>query len=334
MKSKRFVLLLAGLLAVTLVAASCGPKEQASTKYKVAMIMTGPISDAGWNASAHRGLMEAKDKFGVEVAFTEMVQAPDYETVMRDYATKGYNLIIAHGFQLTDATLRVGASFPKVQFSIVNGTKVQAPNVSAFRNDSAQTGFIGGAVAGLLTKTNKVGIMVATKSANYQASMNGFQAGAKYVNPAVTVISAYTDTSEDISKGKEVARAMAEQGADFVACNANQVGLGSIDGAKQAGIKAVGFISDQNKVAPETVVASAMQRVDKIIVSVIEKGQKNELKPEITWVGVKEGVIGLSPFHNHDASVPQAVKDKLAEVLRDLANGSLRQRGILPTPLY
>jgi basic membrane protein A len=311
-----------------------GDVQSKEKPYRVAMIMTGPINDAGWNASAHDGLMKAHNELGVEVAFTENVAAPDYETTIRDYGDQGFDLIIAHGFQLTDATKNVAPDYPDQMFMVVNGSAVQEPNMGAFRFDSAQTGFVAGTLAGLLTKSNTVGIMVADKAPNYQASMDGFEAAAKYVNPAVKVLTAYTDTSSDIQKGKEIGVAMAEQGADILACNANQVGLGSIEAAKEKGINAIGFISDQSAVAPETIYASAIQDVSKLVQSIIKVGLEGELKPEVRLNGVNEGVIGPSPWHGHEANISQEVKDKLAEVLEGLADGSLREQGILPKPQY
>jgi len=310
------------------------PAVEEEKPYRVAMVMTGPINDAGWNASAHDGLMKAQKELGVEVAFTENVAAPDWETAIRDYGDQGYDLIICHGFQLTDATKNMAPDYPDQMFMVVNGSAVQEPNMGAFRFDSAQTGFVAGTLAGLLTKSNVVGIMVGDKAPNFQASMDGFVAAAEYVNPNVKVLTAYTDTTSDIQKGKEIGVAMVEQGADIIACNANQVGLGCIEAAKEKGIHAIGFISDQNSVAPETIYASAIQDVSKLVQNIIKVGLEGGLKAEVRLNGVNEGVIGPSPWHEQEGEIPQEVKDKLAEVLEGLADGSLREQGILPKPLY
>ncbi len=338
-KSMFFIaMLLIGFLMISGCSTEAGeetdPEDSESEPFKVAMVMSGPINDAGWNQSAHTGLMNAKEELGVEVAFSENVALPDFETALRTFGDQGYDLIIPHGFQLTDATLNVAADYPDQMFIIVNGSAVQEPNVGAFRFDSAQTGFVAGTLAGLLTDSKTVGIMVAEKAPNYQASMDGFEAAAKYVLPDVNVLKAYTDTSSDIQKGKEIALAMAEQGADIVACNANQVGLGSIEGAKEAGIHAIGFISDQSQVAPETVYISAIQNVSKLVYTIIEVGYNGGLKAEVKLNGVKEGVIGASPWHDHESEISQEVKDKLEEVLAKLSDGSLRDDGILPKPQY
>lgn len=92
------------------------PAVEEEKPYRVAMVMTGPINDAGWNASAHDGLMKAQKELGVEVAFTENVAAPDWETAIRDYGDQGYDLIICHGFQLTDATKNVAPDYPDQMF--------------------------------------------------------------------------------------------------------------------------------------------------------------------------------------------------------------------------
>lgn len=306
-------------------------KTQAPAKYRVATVLTGPINDAGWNESAYKGLKKAESKLGIEVAYTENVPQPDFETVIRDYADKGYNLIIAHGFEFTDAVKAVAPKYPKIQFAIINGSAAQEPNVASFRFDTPQVGFLAGAFAGLMTKTNVVGMIGGMKFPHIQDSLAGFEAGAKYVNPKVTVLKAYTDSWTDIPKGKETALAMADQKADWTATNANQVGLGSIEAMKQRGLHAVGYIDDQYNVAPGVVPVSAIQSVEDLVIKVIEMAKEKPLTPKTFLLGINDGVVRLSEYHQMDkGEIPQAAKDKMNEVIKGLKDGSLKSQGILP----
>ena len=163
MKQKRLIRLLAGIMLVLFAAAvlvGCGgvkKEEKGAAKpeatkaaYRVAMVLTGPINDAGWNESAYKGLLAAKDKFKVDVAYTENVPQPDFESVIRDYADKGYNLVILHGFEFSDVVKAVSPQYPKVTFAVVNGNGFQEPNMLSLRFNTPQTGFLAGAVAGLI----------------------------------------------------------------------------------------------------------------------------------------------------------------------------------------
>lgn len=341
MKKKIISLLIVVALVLSFVGcsdsatpAAKSSEEPEEKPFRVAMVMSGPINDAGWNESAYKGLMNAESELGVEVAYSENVAMPDFETAIRSFADQGYDLIIPHGFSFTDATLNVAPDYPEQFFIIVNGSAILEPNVGAFRSDSAQIGFIAGTLAGLLTESDMVGIMVASKTPNYQATMDGFEAAAKYVNGNVKVFKAYTDSNSDLQKGREIGLAMAEQGADIISCNANQVGLGSIEAAKTAGIHAIGFISDQYEVAPETVYASSILDISKLVFTIIKVGTEGGLTAEIRLNGVSEGVIGVSSWHQHENIVTPAMQNKLDEVIAGLEDGSLRKNGILLKPQY
>lgn len=347
MKQKRLIRLLAGIMLVLFAAAvlvGCGgvkKEEKGAAKpeatkaaYRVAMVLTGPINDAGWNESAYKGLLAAKDKFKVDVAYTENVPQPDFESVIRDYADKGYNLVILHGFEFSDVVKAVSPQYPKVTFAVVNGNGFQEPNMLSLRFNTPQTGFLAGAVAGLITKTNTVGMIGGTKLPHIQDGLKGFEAGAKYVNPKVKVLTGFTETMSDVAKGKEMAMAMIEQGADVVSGNANQASLGIIDAAKTKKIKAIGYISDQYNVAPDTVFVSAVQSVTFMIETIIGKAVKNEAKPALYLMGVNDNAIFLSDFHGNDSKLPAGAAEKLKEVIAKIKDGSLKQQGTLPKSIF
>jgi len=309
-------------------------KSAANKAFRVAMVMTGPINDAGWNESAYKGLMQAKEKYKVETAYTENVPQPDFESVIRDYADKGYDLIILHGFEFSDVVKQIAPQYPNVLFAVVNGDSFQEPNMLSLRFNTPQTGFLAGAVAGLITKTNVVGMIGGTKLPHIQDGLIGFEAGAKYVNPNVKVLTGFTETMTDVPKGKEMAMAMIEQGADIVGGNANQATLGVIDAAKTKKIKAIGYISDQYNVAPDTVFVSAIQSVTLMIDSIIKEAVNKEAKPALYLMGVNEGAILLSDYHGNDAKLPTGAKEKIQEVMAKIKDGSLKTQGILPKSVF
>jgi basic membrane protein A len=301
---------------------------------KVAMILSGPINDAGWNQSAYEGLKEAETKYKVEGAYTENVAQPDQQSVIRDYADKGYGLVICHGFQFSDAVKAVAPSFPNVTFAVVNGDSFQEPNMLSFRFNTPETGFLAGAVAGLSTKTNTVAMIGGTKAPHIVDALKGFEAGAKYVNPNVNAITGFTESDTDVAKGKEMAMAMIEKGADVISCNANQVGLGVIDAAKNKNIKAIGYISDQNKVAPDTVIVSSIQSVNFMVMNIVSKKVNNDVKPAVYLSGYNDGAIYLSDWHGNDKNLPAGAMDKINEILKGIKDGSLKEKGILPKSVF
>ncbi len=315
-------------------AGSTGSTAPAGGTTRVAMLLTGPINDAGWNESAYKGMTLAEEKFDIETAYSENIPQPDFEAVLRDYADKGYEIIICHGFEFSDAVKAVAPNFPDSMFCVVNGDSIQEPNMASFRFNTPQTGFLAGAAAGLLTKTNTVAMIGGTRMPHIEDSLKGFEAGAKYVNPEVSVITGFTETMTDVAKGKEMGMAYIEQGADVLCANANQAALGVIDAAKSKGVMDIGYVSDQYDVAPETIMVSSVQSVEFMVNAIIEKGVKGELSPELYLMGTVEGAIYLSDFHGHEDAFGEEGIAKLEEIYAGLKDGSLREQGLVPPSVF
>jgi basic membrane protein A len=297
-------------------------------KLKVAMLLGGPINDAGWNASAYDGLKLAEESMDIEIAYSENVAMPDAEAAMTDYAIAGYDLIIAHGFEFTDPAKNVAPDFTDSKFIVMNGAEAQAPNMGGYQFTTGESGFVGGYLAGLFTESNTVGIMVVNKTPKMELTKNAFVDAAKYVNPDVEVLTAYTDSWSDVAKGKEIALSMIEQGADIVACNANQVGLGSIEACKEKGIFAMGYVSDQHDVAPGTVLISVKQEVSKLVRVAIEDTLNGDFEPVVKSKGAAEGVISISPMYEYENKMTPEKQAMVDKMMSELADGTLAEMGL------
>lgn len=171
--------------------AACGSSSSGSTstekssasasdgksKLKVAMCLSGDINDAGWNQSAYEGLLEAADKYGIETAYTESIDQVNYESSLREYASAGYDLILAVGAEFSDACLAVGTDFPDVKFADFNGACEQEPNVASYRYTTTETGFLAGVISALLSDSGKVGYIAGSSAAHIQDAINAFKDG-------------------------------------------------------------------------------------------------------------------------------------------------------------
>jgi basic membrane protein A len=154
------------------------------------------------------------------------------------------------------------------------------------------------------------------------------------VNPNVKVMTGFTESMSDVAKGKEMAMAFIEQGADVLCANANQTALGAIDAAKSRGIKYIGYIDDQYAVAPETIMVSSIQSVQFMVATIIENGLKGTLKPELYLMGTADAAIYLSGFHGHEKDFPGGSVEKLQQIFEGLKDGSLRGRGLVPKSVF
>jgi basic membrane protein A len=330
-----FLVVAVGLIAV--VGAGCGKKEAGKTEgdaggtgesadtespgkdVKVALVLPGPISDGGWCASAYEALMAGAEKYGVQTAYSENVAMADFEETFRDYASKGYDLIIGHGFQFSDVALKVGEEFPNSKFAVVNAA-IEAPNVAGLEFSNEEAGYLVGALAGLMTKTNKIGFVGGLEIPSITGGANGYKAGAKAVNPDVEVYVSYAGSFEDVAKGKEMALAQINNGADVVFQFADAAGIGVIQAAQEKGVYAIGEPIDQRELAPDTVISSAIENVSSLVGLAIEAVVTDTFKGEMFYGTVANGVIDIGPYND---KVPQEVRDKIAQIRQDIIDGKI-----------
>lgn len=334
MKFKKLLSMFLIIIFVSL-ATGCDPNanggEEDSNGDKVALLLTGTINDAGWSESTYKGFAKAEEEFGFEGAYSENLQLPDFESAIRDYASRNFNVIVLSSADFSEVATKVSPDYPDVKFVLINGQEAMEPNLANYRPNTPEAGFIAGAFAGLITETNTVGIIGGKKLPPVEDATAGYIAGAEYVNSNVNVLTSYIDSFTDIAKGTEATLAMVETGADVVTPNTGQAAFGTIEVAKTRGIYAVGYIEDQYEVAPGTVPFSAIQDVGAIVYLGIKDVMEDTFKPELVLVGAKDDVIKLSDFYEMgDEEVPQDVQDKMKELYEGIVDGSLKEEGILP----
>lgn len=338
---KAVTLLVITLFVFGFVLAGCGgakqeaaqpednSQQEAPEKLKVAMLLPGPISDQGWNATAYNGLKLIEENLGAEIAYTENVAQSDFEEVFRGYATQGYDIIFGHGFQFGDAAMKVAPEFPEVKFIITSTDISQAPNVASLNNDNTQQGFLAGVLSALLTESKIVGAVGGMEIPSIKAYMDGFVAGVKYIDPNIKALTTYVGDFKDAAKAKEVALAMINQQADVLNHDADAAGLGVIDAAKAKGVKVLGAISDQYELAPEVMVSSALSDLTLAFEVITKQILEGSFEAKMYVFGVTEGTVGLAPYHDFEDKIPQEVKDKVNSVVEDLNSGKIDVQSLI-----
>lgn len=317
---KRFVVvLLIMALAVTLMS-GCFKRQETAGKLKLAMVLPGSINDAGWNAAAYQGLMRLKEAGKADVAYSEGVAQADIETTLRDYAARGYELIIGHGFQFGDPIVKVSKDFPKARFWCINGA-VQGPNYASLRFANWETDYVLGVLAAHMTKTNKLGGVAAQQIPSMVRPMEAFKAGAKSVNPNIKVTVTYTGSMEDVAKAKEATLALIDAGCDIIHQAADKAGHGVIEACVSRNVYVFGNTLDQNHLAPNHVLSSSLRNVDKLLELAIQHSKADPFVGKVYVFGLKEDAVSYAPFHGLDAKVPANVKALMAQTRQDILDG-------------
>ena len=331
---KKFSLFLLFAMLVGVLAA-CGPTsetpggttEEGEKQLRVGVVFSTTIKDEGYAQAAHGALMEMKEKYNLDVSFQESVSDAAVKDVLRNYASEGYDLVIAHQLYFTDAVNEVAAEFPDVTFAISGGFRADHPNVVAVDATNWEATYLAGTLAGLMTETNKLAIITVSESPIAKRMVNAFKNAATAQNPNIQLTHVFTGSFDDVVKGKEMATAVIKDGADIVYTNCGTGNMGAIEAAQDAGVYAIGSSVDLSSKAPDTVITSAILSPGDYIRIIIN----GYINGDLEWgkyypMGVGEGIEGLAPYHNFEDKIPQEVKDKVEVVKQALTDGTI------PTP--
>ncbi len=309
------------LVIVLLVLACVLTSAFAEKTLKVALILSGPANDQGWNAVALQGLKDAEAKYGIQSAYTENIGNADSEAAFMDYASQGYDLVIGHGFQYGDPAVRVGKKFPKGKFMAIEANS-KADNVASYVIACEQAGYLMGILAASMSKTGTIGMVGGVEQPSIIKVVEAYKLGARAYNPKIKVFDAYIGSFTDVNLGKEAALAMADKGADVLSHIANQAGTGVIKAAEERGLLSTGDSFDQNFIAPNTVVCSTVYNVPTLVTIAVDKVRSGSFGGGVFNMGMKEGVVDIASYHDFEGKIPAKAKDMIASLKKKIAAGT------------
>lgn len=196
--------------------------------YKVAMVCDSSISDGGWGAACYNAMVDAAKAQGWETAYTDSIAVADYASSIESYCQLGYDMIFLPGNQYSDATVQVAKDYPDVCFAVLNGSEsLPTDNITSILPNADEIGYMAGALAGLMTKTNVLGFIGGMELDTTKAKLAGYEKAAKAVNPSISVLSAYAGSFDDTAKGMELATSMISEKADVFFGDASAVDSGA-----------------------------------------------------------------------------------------------------------
>jgi basic membrane protein A len=296
---------------------------------KIALLTDALFSDAGWGAFGFNAVQELNNKYGHIVDFKDDVAIADIETTLRDYANKDYDLIIAQGFEWGDPAVKVGKDYPNMKFVVFTGL-ANSSNVASIFPKQQEGAYLLGALAAMMSKTGVIGFVGGERYPNLLNIFEGYKQGARDINPNVKVLEIYLDDWDNSTKGKEAALSQINEGADLLLHVADTSGHGVIQAAKEKGVYALGAISDQNKLASNTVLTSFVLDVEKAFDQAVKMVQTGNFSGQIFKPGLEagkgasgDGIIYLAPFHSLEDKVPEDVKVKLEGLRQGIINGTI-----------
>ncbi|WP_257453310.1 BMP family lipoprotein [Archangium lipolyticum] len=259
----------------------------------------------------------------------------DYEPNLQLLVDQGVSLAIGVGFMLENAVETVAKRNPDAQFLLIDSPLVAAdgktytlPNVRTVMFREEQGSFLVGALAGLVTKGNKVGFVGGMEVPLIKKFEAGFRAGVAATNPKATVLVNYTGSFDNVAAGKQVGQDLVTKGADIVYHAAGSDGLGVIQAVKEARaagkpVFVIGVDSDQSHLAPEAVLTSMLKRVDLGVYEAVRDLSQGKLQGGDVVLGLKEGGVSYAPVRVEFPGKAEALQ-KVEELRTKVVNGEIQ----------
>jgi basic membrane protein A len=332
MEMKKHLALCVMFCAVLVLA--CSPKKQAdggaagtqgAQDLKIVLILPGPVNDQSWNAINYAGLEKCNETLGTKMEYVENVQAPDYESTFRNYAERGYDLIMAAGTQFDEAANKVAANYPNSVFCVVNGMVAQGDNVAPIFPREYEASYVAALIAGEVSSGGQFATIGGFPNNAMEKLLDVYEKVSVQIAKdrgisGARAVRAYANSWDDVSLGKQMAETMIGNGADTLFVYANQVGLGSIQAAREKGVKFIGFSGDQTTIAPDTVIASVLFDFETFYVWAVEAFINGSLKGNtVHEAGIKENIF--VPVYT--PAISQEIQDRVAAGIGKAAAGEV-----------
>jgi basic membrane lipoprotein Med (substrate-binding protein (PBP1-ABC) superfamily) len=292
----------------------------------------GTVDDGSFNQGAYQGLQRAAEEFNLDFNVIETVQAGDFEKNIETFVNAGYDMIVTVGPLMAETTRAMAEAYPDVSFVAVDVVYDAAPgNLRglAFRED--QMGFLAGALAGLVSESQTVGMVAGMDTPTMRRLRGGYENGVRYVCPECAVLAIALDSATDPARGRTAALSQTAEGADVIFGVGGSTGNGAVLGAAQQGVWAIGVDQDEYYTTFEggaasgadRLLSSAVKRADNAVYSVVKEAVLGGPSPGARLFDAGSAGVALAPFHDAEIAVSDEIQEKLVEILSLLASGEL-----------
>ncbi len=318
-----------------------------SAPLKIALILPGRTDDLAWNQAGYTSFENLLTTYGEGINtcgcwIQNHQEKAQIEADIADLASKGYNLIIGHGFEFQVPVQEVASQYPNVNFLVVGGWNNTLPNLAIADVRTDQTGYVLGYLAGTMTHTNKIGYIMGARVAELARFEPNFAQGAHDANPMITftygalpgggtgiqpggsISVVAVGDFHDLQGAKAYAELMANQGVDIIATMGDGVVLGTIEGAIEKNVTLIGNgvdIADNPPVGAEKlVIGSGSWKWDAVFanwVNDVNTGKRNGKY----WAGFENGGLEIELNNNN---VPAAVQQQVLTIEGQVKSGQIK----------
>jgi len=332
-KHSSLMVVVSVLLAAMILITACAPAAPAAPAaaakpIRIAVIMPSATTDMAFSQSMYSALIAVQKEMGgesaMEIKYSEnMFKVPDAAAAIRDYATQGFDIVIAHGSQYGASVEEVAKDFPKTTFAW--GTNVDTfgmANVYAYTAAAEEGGFVNGVLAAKLSQSKLIGVTGPVEVGDAKTYIDGFTQGVASVDPSLKVSKTWTGSFSDVALMTEAAKTHIAAGADVLTGSSQSV-VGSIGAAKDNGkVLWFGTQADQAPLAPALVVASQVYDWTAMIKEIIASRAAGTLGGKSYTLQLKND--GLKIIYNAGYSLPADVKAAADKAIEDIKSGAFK----------
>jgi len=312
MKKGIFILLIISLILLSPICCKKSPPDKKS--FKVIMVTDAAgLGDKGFNDAGWAGVQRAMRELGIGGICLQSYEQADYIPNL-SLAAQQADMVLAMGFLMVDATKKVAPQYPDKKFIFIDG-EINAPNVASFDFKGEEGAFLAGIIAAITSRTGVVGVVEGMEIPPVKVFEYGYRAGVTTVNKIegkkVKVLVAAAGDFNNPSKGKSLAKALINRGADVIFQLAGNTGLGVLEAIKESGksVFAIGVDIDQDALVPGQILTSVMKGIDIAVYQSIKDAYQGSFKPGHFWIGLAEGATSLTPMkYTRDKIPPKALQ--------------------------
>ena len=295
-----------------------------SDPIKIGFVVPSTRDDLAWSQAMYEGIVAVQQELGegkLELSISERLGNPvDAAAAIRQYASQGYDVIIAHGAQYQSLLNDVAPDFPKTTFAYGTGYAAKFPNIFAYDPHAQEGAYLGGVIAGMMTKSGVIGLVGPVEAGDAIKYNKGFEAGVKAVNPNAVVRIAYTGSFNDLVGAGEIARTAIKAGADFLS-GSSQQSVGALKAvAEHKGVHWISTDLNMKDVAPDSVLMAQVYLFKNVVKEILDSRAKGELGGRAIPLSLANGNIDIQV----NRELPPEVAQKLEEVKADIASGKLK----------
>ena len=283
--------------------------------------------DKSFNEGVYNGVKKFTDETGIEVMEFEVTNETQREQAMRRMAERGATVILGVGFAQADAIAKVAAEYPDKQFSIIDVSWLDAPNLRQYSFKEHEGSYLVGVAAALASETGKVGFVGGMDIPLIRKFACGYVGGVKAANGNADVYQNMTGTTpsawNDPAKGAELAKSQIDRGADVVYHAAGGTGLGVIQAAADSGKLDIGVDSNQNGLAPGSVLTWMLKRVDVAAYETFKDSMDGKFTSGLQALGIAEGGVDWALDENNASLITADIKAAVEQARKDILSGAV-----------